>query len=92
MSRNILLIAPNIIVLDRLCRDFTGMRIFTEDGALPENGYEEHDWQHDFQLRLHVQDDVRGARTADNLYLTNIHRVYNNDGVGWQWLLLARGD
>ena len=79
MSRNILLIAPNIIVLDRLCRDFTGMRIFTEDGALPENGYEGHDWQYDFQLRLHIQDNVRGAQTVGNLYLTNIHRVYNND-------------
>ena len=79
MSRNILLIAPNIIVLDRLYRDFTGMRIFTEDGALPENGYKGHNWQNDFQLRLHVQDDVRGAQTVGNLYLTNIHRVYNDD-------------
>ena len=76
LSRNILLIAPNIIVLDRLYRDFAGLRIFYEDGAIPEDGYEGRDWQNNFNMRLHKQDDVRGAQTPGNLYLTNIHRVY----------------
>ena len=79
LSRNILLIAPNIIVLDRLYRDFAGLRIFREDGALPENGYAGRDWQNDFHLRLHKQDNVRGAKMPGNLYLTNIHRVYSGD-------------
>ena len=34
LSRNVLLVAPNIIVLDRLYRDFAGLRIFGEDGAI----------------------------------------------------------
>ena len=79
LSRNILLIAPNIIVLDRLYRDFQGMRIFYEDGAIPDNGYEGCDWQNDFKMRLHKQDDVRGVQSPGNLYLTNIHRVYTSD-------------
>ena len=28
------------------------------DPVLPDNGYEGHDWQNDFQLTLHIQDDV----------------------------------
>jgi type III restriction enzyme len=33
-----LLIAPNIIVLDRLKADFEGLSVFFTDPALPENG------------------------------------------------------
>ena len=35
LSRNFLVIAPNIIVLDRLHHDFQGLRIFLEDPVLP---------------------------------------------------------
>lgn len=40
LSRNFLLISPNIIVLDRLRADFDGLRIFYEDPILPDSGYE----------------------------------------------------
>src|SRR5690606_5241258 len=35
LARNFLLIAPNIIVLDRLRADFDGLKIFFEDPILP---------------------------------------------------------
>jgi type III restriction enzyme len=38
MSRNFLVIAPNIIVLDRLKTDFEGLKIFFEDPLVPPNG------------------------------------------------------
>ncbi len=76
LSRNFLLIAPNIIVLDRLRADFDGLRIFFNDPVLPDNGHEGRDWHDDFQLALHIQDDVRVVRPVGNLFLTNIHRVY----------------
>ena len=79
LSRNILLIAPNIIVLDRLYRDFVNMNIFRQDGALPDNDYAGRKWQDDFKMRLHKQDEVRGKKASGNLYLTNIHRVYADD-------------
>ncbi len=79
LSRNFLVIAPNIIVLDRLYHDFQGLRIFLEDPVLPNNGFEGHDWQNDFQLTLHVQDEVRTVRPTGNIFLTNIHRVYSSD-------------
>jgi type III restriction enzyme len=79
-ARNFLMIAPNIIVLDRLRADFDGLRIFFEDPVLPDNGYEGQNWQDDFQLTLHIQDDVNITRKTGNIFLTNIHRVYaSND-------------
>lgn len=81
LARNILLIAPNIIVLDRLRTDFDGLKIFFNDPVLPDNGHEGRNWCDDFQITLHVQDDVRIVRPTGNLFLTNIHRVYLGDVV-----------
>ena len=39
LARNFLLIAPNIIVLDRLRADFDGLRVFFQDPVLPDNGF-----------------------------------------------------
>lgn len=76
LARNFLLIAPNIIVLDRLRTDFDGLKIFFNDPVLPNNGFEGRNWRDDFQIALHIQDDVRVVRPVGNLFLTNIHRVY----------------
>jgi type III restriction enzyme len=76
LARNFLLIAPNIIVLDRLRADFDGLRIFFNDPVLPDNGQAGQNWRDDFQIALHIQDDVRIARPTGNIFLTNIHRVY----------------
>lgn len=76
LARNFLLIAPNIIVLDRLVRDFEGLRIFFSDPVIPRNGFEGRSWQDDFQLRVHLQDDVQVNQPTGNLFLSNIHRVY----------------
>lgn len=79
LSRNFLLIAPNIIVLDRLRTDFDGMKIFFQDPILPTNGYEGQNWQDDFQITPHIQDDVTVVKKYGNLFLTNIHRVYESN-------------
>jgi type III restriction enzyme len=81
LARNFLLITPNIIVLDRIKTDFDGLRIFFEDPVLPDNGYDGQNWQDDFQLTLHIQDDVSIVRKTGNIFLTNIHRVYSADAV-----------
>jgi len=79
LARNFLVIAPNIIVLDRIYKDFQGLRIFFEDPVLPANGVDGRNWRDDFQLTLHVQDEVRITRPTGNIFLTNIHRVYAGD-------------
>jgi len=80
LSTNFLVIAPNIIVLDRLRVDFDGLRIFHEDPVCPDNGYEGQNWQDDFQPTLHIQDEVRSRSDTGNIFLTNIHRVYEGRG------------
>jgi len=81
LSRNFLVIAPNIIVLDRIYKDFQGLRIFFDDPVIPDDGYDGQNWRDDFQLTLHVQDEVRVTRPTGNIFLTNIHRVYSGDDV-----------
>jgi type III restriction enzyme len=81
LSRNFLLIAPNIIVLDRIYKDFKGLRIFFEDPVLPDDGFEGRNWRSDFQLTLHLQDEVRVTRHTGNIFLTNIHRVYSGEDI-----------
>ena len=81
LARNFLVIAPNIIVLDRIYRDFQGLRIFFEDPVIPDNGVNGRNWRDDFQLTLHRQDEVRITRPTGNIFLTNIHRVYAGDDI-----------
>ncbi|MEI7669529.1 MAG: DEAD/DEAH box helicase family protein, partial [Pseudomonadota bacterium] len=81
LSSNFLIIAPNIIVLDRIKNDFEGLKIFNTDPLIPENGFEGQNWQDDFEVKLHLQDDVRVISKQGNIFLTNIHRVYLNDEV-----------
>ena len=80
LARNFLVIAPNIIVLDRIYKDFQGLRIFLKDDpVLPDDGFDGHNWRDDFQLTLHIQDEVRVTHKTGNIFLTNIHRVYAGD-------------
>lgn len=81
LARNFLVIAPNIIVLDRIYKDFHGLRIFFDDPVLPDNGYDGRNWRDDFQLTLHKQDEVRISHSTGNIFLTNIHRVYAGEDI-----------
>lgn len=82
LARNFLVIAPNIIVLDRIYKDFQGLRIFLKDDpVLPDNGLDGRNWRDDFQLTLHVQDNVHISHPTGNIFLTNIHRVYAGDEI-----------
>ena len=76
LSLNFLVIAPNIIVLNRLRRDFEGLKYFFEDPFLPPNGYRDRNWTQDFQPALHIQDEVKQLSEFGNIFLTNVHRIY----------------
>ncbi len=79
LSKNSLVITPNIIVLDRIRSDFDGCKIFWKDPIIPDNGYEGQNWQDDFQITVHIQDAVTGVSCEGNIFLTNIHRVYDSE-------------
>ena len=48
---------------------------------MPDNGVDGRNWRDDFQLTLHVQDEVRITQPTGNIFLTNIHRVYAGDDI-----------
>ena len=79
LSKDFLIIAPNIIVLNRLRKDFDGLKMFLDEPFIPDNGYNNRDWKNDFQLTLHIQDDLKPITEFGNIFLTNIHRVFFNE-------------
>lgn len=78
LAQNFLVIAPNIIVLERILADFNGLKVFFEDPMIPENGFAGNNWKDDFQLKVHIQDEVNITSKVGNIFVTNIHRVFEN--------------
>ena len=79
LSKNFLLVAPNIIVLDRLKSDFEDAKIFYNDPILPPDNYGGKLWDADFEMKTHIQDEVNISKNQGNLFLTNIHRIYSGE-------------
>ncbi|MDD5054872.1 MAG: DEAD/DEAH box helicase family protein [Candidatus Peribacteraceae bacterium] len=75
LTRNFLVIAPNLTVYERLRMDFapTDGRsdIFKTDPLIPS------EWLGDWNLSVVLQDETSGAATNGVLYLTNIHRLFD---------------
>ena len=46
---------------------------------MPDNGYQGQNWKDDFQITIHLQDELRGISDTGNIFLTNIHRVFESD-------------
>lgn len=79
LARNFLVIAPNVIVFERIKADFAGLKVFWSDPMIPDDGYADHNWREDFsKVKLHLQDEVKVTNPVGNIFLTNIHRVYDN--------------
>jgi type III restriction enzyme len=79
LSRNFLVIAPNVIVFERIKSDFQGLKVFWDDPMIPDDGFMDHNWREDFsKVRLHLQDDVKITNPVGNIFLSNIHRVFDN--------------
>ncbi len=76
MARHFVVIAPNLTVFERLKEDFKpeggGPDIFDKDPLIPV------EWRGDWNLSVVLQDEASGASTGGTLYLTNIHRLFDN--------------
>jgi type III restriction enzyme len=70
MTTSFLVIAPNIIVFERLKTDFGDAATFRRDPLVPP------EWSHDFDLIVLLQDDSAPVTARGVLYLTNVHRLY----------------
>ena len=69
------LIAPNVIVYQRLLDDFRDGAIFRRDPLIPKP------WQADWSLSVVTRDDPFTSTTPGTLYLTNIHQLFESRGA-----------
>jgi len=72
MTPHTLLIAPNIIVFERLKEDFGDGVIFLRDPMIPP------EWRDQFDYMVILQDELTPETTRGALYLTNVHRLYED--------------
>jgi type III restriction enzyme len=70
-ARTFLLIAPNVIVLERLKTDFAGARVFRADPVIPK--HMQAFWDFDCVIR----GEGEKAHAAGTLFLTNIDQLYD---------------
>lgn len=72
LANTILIIAPNVIVYERLKSDFADGKVFYEFPFIPE------EWKHDWQMSFIMREDQVKTSTDGTLYLTNIHQIYES--------------
>ena len=76
LTQAFLVIAPNVIVFERLKVDFGDNATFRHDPLVPP------EWVEDWDLTVLLQDDPAPVTTRGVLYLTNVHRLYEASGAG----------
>jgi len=72
LANTILIIAPNVIVYERLKSDFADGKVFHQFPFIPD------EWKHDWQMSFIMREDQVKTSTVGTLYLTNIHQIYEN--------------
>lgn len=72
-ANTFLLIAPNIIVLERLKLDFENGRVFQTDPIIPP------DFRINWDFDVYVRGDGERTQSEGSLYLTNIQQLYERE-------------
>lgn len=77
LSTNFLIVAPNVIVFQRLERDFASNQIFYELPLIPP------EWKGQFSQKVILRDEAGEPDPSGNLVLTNIQQLYESRDQGW---------
>ncbi len=77
LSTNFLIVAPNVIVYQRLERDFAANRIFYELPLIPP------EWRGAFSQKVILRGEAAEPDPSGNLFLTNIHQLYESRDEEW---------
>ena len=77
LSTNFLIVAPNVIVYQRLEKDFAGNRIFHELPLVPP------EWRGQFTLKVILRGETTEPDPSGNLFLTNIQQLYESREEEW---------
>ena len=72
LSTNFLIVAPNVIVHQRLEKDFANNRIFHELPLIPP------EWKGSFSQKVILRGEAAEPDPSGNLLLTNIHQLYES--------------
>ncbi len=76
LSTNFLIVAPNVIVYQRLEKDFANNRIFRELPLVPQ------EWR-PFEPKVILRGESSEPDASGNLFLTNIHQLYESRDQEW---------
>ncbi len=72
LSSTLLIIAPNVIVYERLKTDFENGTVFHQFPFVPDQ------WKYDWNMSFIMREDQVKTSTDGTLYLTNIHQIYES--------------
>jgi type III restriction enzyme len=76
LSTNFLIVAPNVIVFQRLERDFASNNIFRTLPLVPP------EWR-PFEPKVILRGEATEPDASGNLFLTNIHQLYESRDQEW---------
>ncbi len=77
LSTNLLIVAPNVIVYQRLEKDFASNRIFYELPLIPP------EWRGAFAQKVILRGEAAEPDPSGNLFLTNIQQLYESRDQEW---------
>ena len=77
LSTNFLVVAPNVIVYQRLEKDFANNRIFHQLPLIPP------EWKGGFSQKVILRGEAAEPDPSGNLLLTNIQQLYESRDRGW---------
>jgi len=77
LSSNFLVVAPNVIVYQRLEKDFADNQIFRDIPLLPP------ELRGRFSLKVILRGTSTEPDASGNLFLSNIHQLYESRGQEW---------
>jgi type III restriction enzyme len=77
LSTNFLIIAPNVIVYQRLEKDFASNVIFNQLPLIPP------EWKSQWSMKVILRRESAEPDPSGNLFLTNIHQIYESRDEEW---------
>lgn len=77
LSTNFLIVAPNVIVYQRLERDFAANRIFYHLPLIPP------EWRGAFSQKVILRGEATEPDPSANLFLTNVQQLYESRDQAW---------
>jgi type III restriction enzyme len=77
LSTNFLIVAPNVIVYQRLEKDFASNRIFHELPLIPP------EWRSSWSQKVILRGESTDLDPSSNLFLTNIQQLYETREQRW---------